>query len=528
MATFGATRSSPFSRWTRTLAACLLLVGFVSCSSEDPGIVDPEGPLVRLHLSPFDGTAVQVSLNVTARDAAGLEKQSMMNFTEAPLDLLGVTFPPGTRGATSYQVSLYSDASCLIAQGTAILNLDSDGVVETTVTMSPVTLCGNGATLTVSVANVNGGSGRITSMPAGIDCQSAGTGCSITMMKGASFTLNAVPSVGSFAGWTGAGCSGTGPCTFTLMQDTQVQGVFTTCRGWCREQLPFPVSANLNGVSGTGSSNILVVGDAGTALRWNGSTWQQLTPPSGNVALRAAAAKFGTTNIYVAGDGGTILRYDGTTWTTITNTVSSANLRAVAIGAGSLPDTYFVGDNTNLHILSTGATSVTAKNVTASVSLFGVSQNPNVTSEDVFMVGAQSGGAGFAKSWQGKNAFVTQMTLPGANIAGDIFAVLCGTAYHYAVGVGGAMVRRSSAANNQFNWMTVSSASTQSLRGLWAGSDTNVFSVGDAGTIVQYDGNTWSRVTPAPTPNNLRAIWGSSPTNIYAVGDGGVVLHYLP
>jgi hypothetical protein len=31
-----------------------------------------------------------------------------------------------------------------------------------------------------------------------------------------------------------------------------------------------------------------------------------------------------------------------------------------------------------------------------------------------------------------------------------------------------------------------------------------------------------------PTTNNLRAVWGSSPTNIYAVGDGGTVLHYLP
>lgn len=517
-----------FSRWTRLLAACLLLTSFVSCSSEDPGMMIPEGPLVRLRPTPFDATAVQVSLNVTARDDAGLEKQSMMNFTEAPLDLLGVTFPPNTRGATSYQVNLYGDASCLLATGTAILNIDSDGVFDLTVPMTPVPLCGNGATLTVSVANVNGGSGRITSTPAGIDCQSAGTGCTLTMMKGASITLSAAPSVGSFAGWTGAGCSGTGPCTFTLMQDTQVQGVFTTCRGWCREQLPFAVSANLNGISGTSSSNILVVGDSGTALRFNGTTWQQLTPPSANVTLRAAAAKFGTSNIYVAGDGGTILRYDGTTWTQITNAVSTANLRAVGIGAGTLPDIYFVGDNTNLHILATGGSSVTAKNVTSSVALLGVSQDPNATSENVFMVGAQNGTNGFAKSWQGKNTFVTQTGFPGASIAGDINAILCGTAYHYAVGVGGAMIRRSSTANNQLNWMTVNSASTNTLRGLWSGSDTNVFSVGDAGTIVQYDGNTWSRVTPAPTPNNLRAIWGSSPTNIYAVGDGGVVLHYLP
>ena len=62
---------------------------------------------------------------------------------------------------------------------------------------------------------------------------------------------------------------------------------------------------------------------------------------------------------------------------------------------------------------------------------------------------------------------------------------------------------------------------------MWAGSDNNIFAVGDGGTIVQFDGNAWSKAT-SPTTNNLRAIWGSSPTNIYAVGEGGVVLHYMP
>ena len=41
------------------------------------------------------------------------------------------------------------------------------------------------------------------------------------------------------------------------------------------------------------------------------------------------------------------------------------------------------------------------------------------------------------------------------------------------------------------------------------------------------DGNTWSKIT-AGTTQNLRAVWGTSSTNVYAVGDSGTILHYLP
>jgi photosystem II stability/assembly factor-like uncharacterized protein len=68
---------------------------------------------------------------------------------------------------------------------------------------------------------------------------------------------------------------------------------------------------------------------------------------------------------------------------------------------------------------------------------------------------------------------------------------------------------------------------TQTLRGMWESGDSNVFAVGDNGTILQYDGTTWT-VVNTKTTTNLRAVWGTSPTNIYAVGDKGTILHYLP
>ena len=77
----------------------------------------------------------------------------------------------------------------------------SNGVVTITYT-----------TLTVSTAG--NGSGTVTSAPAGINC---GSTCSTAYAPNTSVTLTAHPAAGSsFAGWSGAGCSGTGPCVVNL------------------------------------------------------------------------------------------------------------------------------------------------------------------------------------------------------------------------------------------------------------------------------------------------------------------------
>jgi hypothetical protein len=52
-----------------------------------------------------------------------------------------------------------------------------------------------------------------------------------------------------------------------------------------------------------------------------------------------------------------------------------------------------------------------------------------------------------------------------------------------------------------------------------------VYAVGDTGTIVHYDGTTWS-VVMSGTTASLRNVWGTSENNIYAVGTGGAILRY--
>ncbi|HVN71142.1 MAG TPA: Ig-like domain-containing protein [Desulfomonilia bacterium] len=114
---------------------------------------------------------------------------------------------------------------------------------------------------------------------------------------------------------------------------------------------------------------------------------------------------------------------------------------------------------------------------------------------------------------------------------------------------------------------SVTTPTAQNLKALWGISDRNVFSAGDLGTILKFDGSSWAPQTSgtvfdlralwvgpsgtgftafsagtsgtilsnsgsgwnqalSPTDNNINAIWGSSVSNVFAVGDQGVILHF--
>lgn len=77
-------------------------------------------------------------------------------------------------------------------------------------------------TLTVAREDASGGSVR--SDVAGIDC---GSVCSHSYANGAAVALTATPAAHfGFGGWSGGGCSGTGPCRVSVYSDTAVTASF--------------------------------------------------------------------------------------------------------------------------------------------------------------------------------------------------------------------------------------------------------------------------------------------------------------
>jgi alpha-tubulin suppressor-like RCC1 family protein len=79
-------------------------------------------------------------------------------------------------------------------------------------------------TFPLTVSRTGGGTGAVTSSPAGISC---GTDCTETYVSNTSVTLSAAPGTGSFfAGWTGGGCTGAGACVVNIAAATTVAARF--------------------------------------------------------------------------------------------------------------------------------------------------------------------------------------------------------------------------------------------------------------------------------------------------------------
>jgi len=90
----------------------------------------------------------------------------------------------------------------------------------------------------------------------------------------------------------------------------------------------------------------------------------------------------------------------------------------------------------------------------------------------------------------------------------------------FAVGDGGTILYY-----NGSTWVKMDSTTSNSLEGIWGSNSSDVFVVGQYGTILHYDGSIWTEMT-SNTTISLHDIWGSSYNDIYAVGDAGTILHY--
>ena len=81
------------------------------------------------------------------------------------------------------------------------------------------------STLNLTVAKTGSGAGTVSSSPAGINC---GSDCTEAFPSTTTVNLTASPVAGSrFDGWTGGGCTGTGPCTLVGNVSPTVTATFT-------------------------------------------------------------------------------------------------------------------------------------------------------------------------------------------------------------------------------------------------------------------------------------------------------------
>jgi len=90
----------------------------------------------------------------------------------------------------------------------------------------------------------------------------------------------------------------------------------------------------------------------------------------------------------------------------------------------------------------------------------------------------------------------------------------------FAVGANGTILRY-----NGTSWSPMSSTVSAFLAGVYAPDANNAFVVGGNGTILRFNGTSWSTMQ-SPTNVLLYGVWGTGVNDVYAVGENGVILRY--
>ncbi len=77
------------------------------------------------------------------------------------------------------------------------------------------------------------------------------------------------------------------------------------------------------------------------------------------------------------------------------------------------------------------------------------------------------------------------------------------------------------------SWSQIDSGTTRALHSLWARTPTEVWAVGERGTVLHYNGNSWAPETVGVLSTyDLFSIWGSSDTNIWIGGERGRLAYF--
>lgn len=206
-------------------------------------------------------------------------------------DLVWQNTATGERGAWVMNGTTFTGQYLLLYPGLVPTSWDVAAVIPagSTPATHPLTITGT--------TGVTRGSARITSVPAGIDCQvtrgvAATSGCSAQFPAGSTVQLSHQANTGSqFTGW-GAPCSGTGPCTVSMTGSRSVSADVAT---------PWTYSITITPGTSTGSGRVTSsVEGPGTPINCGVSaagTTETCTAsyPSSSVVVLTASPSTGST-----------------------------------------------------------------------------------------------------------------------------------------------------------------------------------------------------------------------------------------
>jgi hypothetical protein len=303
-----------------------------------------------------------------------------------------------------------------------------------------------------------------------------------------------------------------------------------------------------NGTWRNGSSDIYAVGNGTTVAHYNGSAWSLI--PTGLAAGTALqdVYGFGASDVWVVG-GTLTAHYNGTAWSAATNTggpyygvwgpatnnvyavggSSSGSVIANNTGSGFTGQLVVGGngalravwgaDAQNLWAVGDNGTVVTYVNFlgftfwlaqTSCTTTNGLTGVWGSSATNVYAVGANGTVCTYnGNSWSAVTGLpAINYTAVGGSGANDV----------WITGAGGVILHYNGA-----SWTQLTRVVGTTLLGVTSGSPSSVVIVGTNGTLLNYSGSAFALAREAGLP--IYGIWASDTNNIYA-SSVGTILHY--
>jgi hypothetical protein len=340
------------------------------------------------------------------------------------------------------------------------------------------------------------------------------------------------------AGDGGVSCDAGDPtCTTELVSCDDV--------AWCSVETGVGALDILTAVWGSGKNDVWAVGSGGSVLHYDGAAWKR--SPTRVISTFFGVWGSGPNDVWAVSDTQVLLHSDGwkdgqATWTSFPTSVPTASTKLtlaiwgfgpedIRIGAETFRDQSYRPGNTLLKtrggelawnplfersgtVLGIWGSSPTdvwmvVDNSEAVSHERGQTLHGTARGED-----AASGGDPLVWTAVDSQSTVTLRAVWGSS-ASDV----------WSVGDFGT-IRHLTPADTR--WQPIASPTTARLRALWGSGPNDIWVVGDVGTILHWDGSTFEASTaqlPIGTKPDLWGVWGSGPNDVWIVGDG-IALHY--
>lgn len=239
-------------------------------------------------------------------------------------------------------------------------------------------------------------------------------------------------------------------------------------------------------------------------------------PPSTLVPLSGADATVNFTAarpvwaVGVNAGKGVLWRWNGSAWESVTISATSA-LRGIWGSSGT--DIWAVGVDGKL--MHSDGFSWAPPPVASGTDAF-LDSVWGSGPDDVWVVGREVAGGGIIRHWNGgvweaSQGAAAELQRVHGSAASDVWAVGdAGTILHWR-GAAWAPSPVDTGGNG--------------LKGVWASAANDAWAVGDGGTIVHWKGSAWS-AEASGTGNALAFVWGSAANDVWAVGTGGTIVHW--